>query len=132
MGIFDKLQKNVIDKLDSKMNEANEFIPKKQEEINNLDMNAINKNLTDKFTEKTNQALEKVTQVDEEGNYSLFGKKKDFCCFACGSTESIGSKKTVHEKYVLIVLKSLKKEILNRDKLNIILRIRLKLFAASL
>lgn len=98
MGIFDKLQKNVIDKLDSKMNEANEFIAKKQEEINNLDMNAINKNLTDKFTEKANQALEKVTQVDEEGSYSLFGKKKDFCCFACGSTESIGSKKTVHGK----------------------------------
>lgn len=107
MGLFDKLQKNVMDKLDSKMNEANEFIAKKQEEINNLDMNTINKNLNDRFTEKTNQVLEKMTQVDEDGNYGLFGKKKDFCCFVCGSTDATGSKKTAHGKLCFKCLEKL-------------------------
>lgn len=85
MGIFDKFQKNVLDRIDTKMNEASDYISKKQEKLNNLDMNDVNNKFLEKFTPKAELF---------EGDDNLPEKNNKFVCFSCGSDDSIGSKKT--------------------------------------
>lgn len=98
MGLFDKIQKSVKDKIDSKVNEANEYITKKQEEINSWDMDKVNKVLTDKLMEKVNQMEKKTIEEDSVENNVFAVNKKSFCCFACGNDNPNGNKKTIYGK----------------------------------
>ena len=93
MGILNKFSKNIIDKLDNKVNELNKTIDKAQQNLNDLD----SANLNDSFVNSLSRNNENNNNIIDEAP----------SCFVCGSEELIGGKKTKYGKICLDCLEKL-------------------------
>ena len=93
MSILNKFSKNIMDKLDDKVNELNNTIEKAQQNINNLDASKLN----DKFVNSFSRNAENQTNIIDDAP----------SCFVCGSKELIGGKKTKYGKICIDCLEKL-------------------------